>query len=162
MKPTQLKHKDVAKLRESILYDQQEGVCCICGRVPKIACLDHSHTKRTKGTGLIRGVLCSTCNVFIAKSENNCVRYAIELKDLPKILRATADYLEQEHYPYIHPSEAPKEPKLTKRSYASLRKWYNNHYRGRATLPEYPKSGKLTKPLERWFMGAEIKPKFYK
>jgi len=161
VKPTQLKHKEIPEIRESIL-SQQDGVCAICKQIPKRPCLDHSHVKRTKGTGLVRGVLCSTCNVFVAKSENNCVRYGISQDDLPTILRACADYLEQDHYPYIHPSEAPKPPILTKRSYADLRKWYHNHYRGSAKLPDYPKSGKLTKPLDRAFKWAGIKPKFYK
>ena len=56
MKPKQLKHKEVAEVRETILV-QQGGVCMVCGVVPKTPCLDHSHTKRVKGTGLIRGVL---------------------------------------------------------------------------------------------------------
>ena len=167
MKPKQLKHKEVAEVREAILCTQQQGVCAVCKCTPKRPCLDHSHVKRIKGTGLIRGVLCSSCNVFIAKSENNCMRYGFSQKELPKILRSMADYLERDHYPFIHPSEAPKQPILTKRSYASLRKWWNNHYRGRASLPKYrvDEKGKpiqkMTKPLNKWFALAEITPRFY-
>lgn len=163
----QLKHKDISEIRDEILYGPQDGVCAVCMEPPKRPCLDHSHTKRVKGTGLVRGVLCSSCNVFIAKSENNCMRYGFSQKDLPTILRSMAEYLEQRHYPLIHPSEAPKVPILTKRSYASLRKWYDNHYRGRAKFPEYKLNNKgkpiqkMTKPLQKWFDSAEITPRFY-
>jgi len=162
MKPRQLKHKEVAEIRETILCEQQDGVCAICKKIPKRPTLDHHHTKRIHGTGLIRGVLESNMNVFLAKIENNATRYAIKHVELPTILRAVADYLEKEQYPLIHPSEAPKVPILTKRSYASLRKAYHNHYRGRKKLPEYPKSGKLTKNLQIFYIELELTPKFYK
>ena len=58
-------------------------------------------------------------------------------------------------------SEAPKPPKLTKRSYASLRKSYHNHYRGKKKLPEYPKSGKLTVGLKKFYIELEVTPRFY-
>jgi len=153
----QLKQRDIQSVRSKILKEDQDGVCLICGNEPKIPCLDHSHKKRTKGTGLVRGVLCSSCNIFIAKSENNCVRYGIAQKDLPNILRKTADYLEREHYHYIHPSEAPKPKKLKKRSYNVLKK----AYKGRAKFPPYPKSGKLTKPLRTLYKTYNILPSFY-
>ena len=152
----QLKQTDVPLFREKIL-NEQNGKCLICGNEPKIPCLDHSHKKRIKGTGLVRGVLCSSCNIFIAKSENNCMRYGFSPEELPDILRSMANYLEKEHYPYIHPSEAPKPKKLTKRSYNSLKRAYT----GRKKFPPYPKSGKLTKPLKTLFESYNITPNFY-
>lgn len=153
----QLKAKDVPKLRKFLLR-KQNGKCLICEKETNDPCLDHSHIKRVKGTGLIRGVLCRTCNSFIAKSENNCTRYGILQADLPAILRACADYLERKHLPYIHPSEKPKDPKITVQSYNRLAKLYS----GRAKFPEYPKSGKLTKKLSVLFEEYKLEPKFYK
>ena len=155
--PRQLKASDIPKLRKHLLKKQNE-ICPICSKKIKDACLDHSHIKRIKGSGLIRGVLCRTCNVFIAKSENNCTRYGILQTELPTILRSCASYLERKHLPYIHPSEAPKVPKLTKRSYNKLCKVYS----GRAKFPEYPKSGKCTKKLSSLFEEYKLEPEFYK
>lgn len=156
----QLKASDVPKLRKFLLKKQM-GTCPICTKHIQDPCLDHSHIKRIGGSGLIRGVLCRTCNVFIAKSENNCTRYGIKQRDLPSILRACADYLERPHLKYIHPSEKPKEPRLKKQSYNKLFKAYKAIGR-RAKFPEYPKSRKLTKKLAELFELCEIEPEFYK
>ncbi len=164
----QLKSSDVPKLRKFLLK-KQDDKCPICSKEIKDACLDHSHIKRIKGTGLIRGVLCRTCNVFIAKSENNCTRYGIKQVDLPTILRACAAYLERKHLPYIHPSEAPKPPKLMKSSYNKLCKKHHAYlllHNGKGESPckltPFPKSGKLTKPLEKLFEFHNLEPGFYK
>lgn len=154
----QLKQKDLPGIREKIL-EEQNGICPICKREIKDPCVDHHHKKRIKGTGLIRGVLCRSCNVFIAKSENNCIRYAIPYSDLPMILRNMADYLERPQLPYIHPSEAGKEPKLQKASYNSLAKVLKKQNK---RVPPYPRSGKLTKELVKLFKKHNISPKFYR
>lgn len=158
-KPKQLKSSEIREVRATILKSQG-GICLICGNPPKIACLDHEHKKRIGGSGLIRGVLCNTCNAFIAKSENNCVRYGIDRENLPAILRSMADYLEKKHYPLIHPSEATKPPKLMKTSYNKMLKWHKNNGSSARVAP-YPRSGKLTKPLEKMFEMAGIQPEFY-
>lgn len=159
-KPKQLKSSDIKSLREHILK-KQKGKCWICGEEPKVACLDHHHQKRIKGTGLIRGVLCSACNVFIAKSENNAMRYGVSKEALPDRLRKMADYLEKPHYPYLHPSEKPKDPKLKKRSFNVLAKKYKEEYPNRKEL-EYPKSQKLTKNLNKLYQEFNIIPEFLK
>ena len=151
----QLKSKDIPELREKILKEDQNGLCPICNQEPKRPCLDHEHKKKIKGTGQIRGVLCSTCNVFIGKSENNCMRYGISQKDLPSILRNTADYLEKDQYPYIHPSEAPKKKILSKNCFKRLARDYINKYPKRKRLV-YPKSKHLTKDLEKKFKMFDI------
>jgi hypothetical protein len=153
----QLKQKDIKPLRDKILKEQNNR-CLICGKVPKVACLDHHHKKRINGTGQVRGVLCSSCNIFIAKSENNSIRYGISQEDLPQILRNIAKYLEKEQYPYIHPSEAPPPKKLKKSSYNKLKKVYTQ----RKAFPAYPRSGKLTKPLKRLYETYGIQPEYYK
>ncbi len=163
MNPRQLKYKEVAQIREDMLKEQ-DGVCAICNRAPTKPVLDHSHKKKVKGTGKVRGVLCFTCNIFIAKSENNCKRYNITHEQLPAILHSMGDYLERPHYPLIHPTEAPKAKILKKSSYNKLKKIY----KGRAKFPVYrvgvknKKIQKLTKPLEKLFIAHNLKPEFYK
>ncbi len=153
---TQLKQKDIAPLRDKLLKEQNHR-CPICGKIIIHPVLDHHHKKRIKGTGQIRAVLCSPCNIFLAKCENNCVRYGISQQQLPRVLRRIIRYLKADQLPYLHPSEKEKEPKLMKISYNKLRKEYN----GRAKFPEYPKSGKLTVKLKALFEQYEIEPKFY-
>lgn len=170
--PRQLKASDVPKLRKWLLK-KQKGKCLICRKKPKTPCLDHSHTKRTKGSGLVRGVICSPCNIFLAKSENNCVRYGIKIVDLPKILRRVAKYLEREHLPYIHPSEKAKEPILTIQNFNKLAAAHLKKYPNRKQL-EYvyskptkrrktnqPKQ-KLNKKLAKLYDEFGITPKFFK
>lgn len=162
----QLKSTDVKTLRADILA-QQGGRCLICGKVPKIACLDHEHSKKVGGSGLVRGVLCNSCNVFLAKSENNCKRYNVSLDELPSILRAMADYLEKPHYPYKHPSEAPKRKIVTKASYNEMLRWHKkNGSAKRVANYRYDKRDRpaqgLTKPLAKMFEMAGVEPKFYK
>jgi hypothetical protein len=163
IKLRQLRQKDVESLRAYIL-DKQKGVCPICEKTIKDPCLDHHHSKKIKGTGRIRGVLCRTCNSFIAKGENNCTRHAIRQVDLPRILRACARYLEKEQFPFLHPSEAPKPKILKKSSYNKLKKVYD----GRARFPGYregkkrSEKQKLTKPFKILFEKYGIEPEFYK
>lgn len=174
MEPRQLKNSDIKSLRKHILK-KQNGRCWICGCKPKTACLDHHHKKRIKGTGLIRGVLCSPCNVFIAKIENNASRYGIANNELPDMIRKVADYFEKKHYPYIHPSEADKPKNVMKKSINKLVAKFKSKYPNKK-LPEIlifkeytkgKKKGKekrkrLTVGLERLYKEFELKPEFYK
>ena len=156
----QLKSKDVSRVREEILAEQN-GRCWICGQKPDAPCLDHHHIKRVKGTGRIRGVLCRACNVFLGKSENNATRYGIQQVDLPDILRAMADYLQKPQYKMMHHSEAPKKPKLQKKSYKKLlTKLKAMKYNKK--IPTYPKLGYLTKSLDLLYGYTGVKPQFYK
>lgn len=159
-KPTQIKQSELPALRETLL-GKQGGLCAICKRPVIRPCVDHQHKKRVKGTGLIRGVVCSNCNVFLAKSENNCTRYGVTVEELPNYLRNMANYLEKPHLPFIHPSEAPKPKKLKKSSYNKLKKV---HTQSSSTLkfPDFPASGKLVKQLEKLFQLHKVEPEFYK
>lgn len=100
----QLLTADIPAIRNMVLEDQG-GICLICKKKPTRPCLDHSHTRRIKGSGLVRGTLCSTCNRYVGKIENNATMNRIKQADIPRILRNIADYLEQPDLPYIHPSE---------------------------------------------------------
>ena len=156
----QLKQKDIPKIRRRLLI-KQKGKCDICRIAPKTPCLDHHHIKRVKGTGQIRGVLCSACNIFIAKSENNAIRYGVSQEELPNRLRLFADYLEKKQYPFMHPSEATPIPKLMKSSYNKLKRYFKQTGR-KNKFPDYPKSGKLIKELEELFKHVNFEPEFYK
>lgn len=153
----QLRHNEIPIIRDELM-EKQKGLCPICDRGIKDPCLDHSHTRRNRGSGLIRGVLCRACNVLVAKMENNCVRYGVVHMELPEVLKNMAKYLEQQDLPMIHPSEAPKPSLLKKTSYNKLKKIYD----GKAKLPPYPTSRRLTKELERLFRKYELEPEFYK
>lgn len=153
----QLKHSEVADLRNKLLKEQN-GICPICTKEITSPCLDHDHKKKIKGTGRVRKVVCSRCNILIAKMENNCVRYGVQQSELPLILRNMAVYLESPQTNYIHPSEAPKAKKLMKSSYVQLKKLIGDTQK----VPDFPKSGVLTKSLQKLFDKYKLEPKFYK
>jgi len=160
--PYQLMGKDISSVRNSILK-AQGGVCKVCGvnlTGDSAACLDHHHQRKNKGTGQIRGVLCRTCNLMVAKNENNATRYRIAQDRLPEILCNIAEYLRSPQFPYMHHSEKPKVKRLTKLSYNRLKQKMDTI--GKTKCPSYPKSGKLTIGLAERFAFYKIEPEFYK
>jgi hypothetical protein len=161
-----IRRKDLPALRVRLLRGQDHR-CPIClralGENSGEACADHSHRKRLRGSGLIRGVLCRTCNSFLAKSENNAVRYRIPLSNLPTILRSMANYLERPHTKFLHPSERPRAPMLTRMSYIKLIRTHDRNLAGRpGKVPPYPRRGGLTKALKRMYDLYGLTPRFYK
>ena len=44
------------------LFARQNGLCAICGVVPDRPCVDHDHT-----SGVVRGILCDSCNIGLGK-----------------------------------------------------------------------------------------------
>ena len=155
-KEIQLKADQVKFIRESILL-KQNGVCALCKNIPKMPTLDHFHSKRHNGSGLVRGVLCNSCNRFLGVVENNLLRNGIDFSDMPEYLRSISSYVKEKHYPYIHPSEKKKPKKLKKSSYNALKRVYN----GKAKFPIYPKSKMLIKPLKILYDRFNIIPEFY-
>ncbi len=156
----QLKQKDVKPLRSKLLKDQN-NLCLICKNHINDGCLDHHHKKRIKGSGLIRGVLCSQCNVYLGKIENNAPRYGITNTDLSDRLRSIANYLDMDDLPFIHPSERKKDPILSKRCFNKLKKAYSSDKPNNKQLV-YPKSKKLTKNLKQLFIRYGIPIEFNK
>ena len=67
--------------------------------------------------------------------------------------------MEKPHHPYLHPSENVKAPLLKKSSYNQIAKLI---VAAGKKAPEYPKSGKLTKPLEAAFARFGLAPEYYK
>ena len=159
----QLKSNEIASTRDEILKEQN-GKCSLCNNTiteTTGVSLDHQHktlkeTIGVDGAGLIRGVLCRSCNVLEGKIWNNTSRYlqSKNVNERIKFLESLISYYQQENYPLVHPSEKEKEKKVSKRNYNKLKKVYTQ----KAKFPEYPKSGKLTKPLEKLFSVYEISP----
>ena len=159
----QLKSSEISTIREDIL--QEQGGCCALCKKPITAesgySLDHQHKKKSEengpdGAGLVRGVLCRSCNVWEGKIWNNTLRYRQpeSVQDRVDMLKSLIEYYEKDNYPLIHPNEKPKEPNVSKKNYNKLKKLYT----GKKKFPEYPKSGKLTIHLMKLFEEYEIEP----
>jgi 5-methylcytosine-specific restriction endonuclease McrA len=132
----QAKSKAIKPLRDALLL-KQKGKCTICGKPAKDPTLDHMHQKRVRGTGRIRGAVCSMCNTFLARSENNAARHGISNEELPNLLRNMADYLEDQKR-IIHPTEVPKRKKVGTREWNRVKKYYFKVFPTRRTLPKKP------------------------
>lgn len=150
----QLLHSQVQFIRNAIL-EKQGGICPLCENEVSLPTLDHYHSKKQYGSGLVRGVICNTCNRITGVIENNLLRNNIAYSDAPKILRNLADYLLNSRTKYIHPSEKPKSPKLMKSSYNKLVKTVG----GKQKVPPY--TGRLSQKLELLFLKYEVEPVFY-
>ena len=162
----QLKSKDIKTVKEKIL-ESQEFKCAICGKPLTLdeAVLDHQHKIRKtdingeNGNGLVRGVLCNFCNPCEGVVYNNLVRYKQIKTDEERIewLQNLIEYYKRPKYPLIHPTEVSKEPHVSKRNFNKLKKLYTLKYPQKKPL-EYPKSGKLTKPLAKLFEDFNVDP----
>jgi len=149
----QLKASQIKIIRDGLI-EKQKGLCFLCKKDIKMPTLDHFHSKRHNGDGKCRGVLCNSCNRLIGSIENQASRNGIDFSDIPMFLERTVEYIKKIHHPLIHPSEKPKEPKVSKRNYNKLKKAYNE----KRKFPPYPKSGKLTNALSDLFKTYKIQP----
>lgn len=149
----QLLSSQVKFIRDCLL-EKQRGKCPLCGRAVEMPTLDHYHGKKQFGSGLVRGVICNTCNRMTGVVENNLIRNGIDYSDAPQFLRCLSDYLENKRERYIHPTEKIKNPKLMKSSYNKLVKAIG----GKQKVPGY--NGKLTKQLEKLYEKYGITPEF--
>lgn len=87
----------VAAIRAKLLAEQGGG-CALCGRKPKVPCLDHCHT-----TGELRGVLCRGCNAMAGHIENNRARHDLRnTADLARFLDSLLPYLHKQHHGMLH------------------------------------------------------------
>jgi len=172
----ELKQKDILPLKTK-LHKQNNGVCPLLGVPVPLdeMTLDHIHKLKSESyapdKGTIRNAIEFRANALEGKITNNWRRYygSDESKhpvDLPTYLRNLADYLEAGAYTengeyFIHPSEVPKAPKVMKSKFNKMVKLFELKYPKRK-LPEYPKSKKLTKKLEKLFAEFNINDVFYK
>jgi len=138
---------------------KQKRICPILKRIIPFedSVFDHKHITRKEiedgkigedGKGLLRGVLHDQANVMEGKIARLYKRYGLnKFIALPELLRNIASYLENPPMPqkYIHPNEKLKVKRLGKRDYNRVKKYYFEMYPKRRKIPEYPKSGKMTK-----------------
>ena len=157
----QLSNKDLTTLR-STLYYNQEGKCAICGESleGQRTHIDHKHATQKEtlgenGAGLVRGLCCANCNCMEGKIVNAAKRY--QIKDLEQWLHNLIEYHKKPTTNFIHPTEKPKEKKVSKSNYNKLKKQYSLSD-NKKKFPEYPKSGKLTKDLAELFNRYGIAP----
>lgn len=169
----QLDVKSLKELREK-WAKEQDNICPILQiDMEDKAILDHYHANKSDNSdidyfkGCVRGVIHSRVNAFEGKLSNALIRVGLrDLIDLPTLLRNLADYYEynrlhSEDVLYIHPSEKPKEPILTKSSYNELQKVLSE--KDLKKLPLYKaKKQKLTKVLQELFEKYNLEPQFYK
>lgn len=96
-----LKNKDIKRLREKWLKEQQGKDAAYPLLDVEIQALDHDHS-----SGLCRGVLDRDVNQLIGKIESNWKRFVKhKITDLPNLLRGIANYLEnnREIEEILHP-----------------------------------------------------------
>ena len=159
----QLKHSDIEKVREEILK-KQNYKCCICNKEISSfeAVLDHQHKFKYEkngedGAGLIRGVLCNNCNQWEGKIWNTTKRFRNpkNVQERIQMLQQLIEYYQSGTYNLIHPKEREAEQKISKLQYNKLKKIIESKNK---KIPEYPKTGKLTKKLKQLFETYNISP----
>lgn len=140
--------------------------------------LDHAHKRNAEAysptKGVVREALDNRANAILGKVENALKRTGLVYEkdfDLPTFLRNAADYFERGAYVdeqgdmYVHPSEVPKVPKVSKSNYNKIKKLYDKEpflpvRKGQKKKPmlQYPTYGKLTKGLGELFKKYDISP----
>lgn len=173
MKSKQLKSSDIKKLKK-FLHKKNNAICPVLKVKVDLnnMVVDHSHSAnarilKTDDGGLVRGIMHRGANIIEGKITNAFIRtglHKIDNINIPSLLRNLADYLEDKTISkkqYIHPSEKPKVPTLSKRNFNILVKLYTKKYPNRKKL-QYPKSKKLTKKLIRVYDEFNLDPVFLK
>jgi len=174
-----MKQKDIRVLKEK-LWLMNDKKCPVLGKALPLEkmVLDHAHKRNAEAysptKGVIREALDKRANAILGKVENALKRTGLGYEkdfDLPTFLRNAADYFERGAYVdeegnmYVHPSEVPKEPKLSKSNYNKLCKLYDKEGftpkrkgQKKKPMPKYPASKKLTKALNELFQKYEVSP----
>lgn len=162
----QLKHSDIKTIKLELL-EKQNHQCPICHRElsEDEFVLDHQHrlnkhqTPGENGAGLVRGAICNGDNLVEGKLSNALRRYRgiTDVNDKIEFLESLIEYYKNYLTNYIHPTEKPQEPKVSKKNYNKLKKLYTESG-SKKKFPEYPKSGKLTKSLNELFEKFNISP----
>ncbi len=168
----EMKSKDIKPLKQK-WYDEADGICPVLKKKVEFdkCVIDHQHKLKSElpdetGKGICRGAIEFRANALEGKITNNFKRLGLDKDiDLSEFLRNLADYLDSnkidEDVLYIHPNEVPKEKKLKKSSYNKLVKIVKKDPNHKKKIPDYPKSGKITKPLKELFQKINMEPEFY-
>lgn len=174
-----MKQKEIKVLKEK-LWLMNDKKCPVLGKAIPLdkMVLDHAHKRKDEAysptKGVVREALDKRANAILGKVENALKRTGLGYEedfDLPTFLRNAADYFEKGAYVdeqgnmYIHPSEVPKEPKVSKSNYNKLKKLYEQEVfvpkrkgQVKKSMPKYPASKKLTIALKVLFDKYEISP----
>lgn len=152
----QLKTSDIKTIKRELL-EKQGFKDAITGKDldEEHSVLDHQHKLRKTqpigedGAGLVRGVLDRQVNVAEGKICNALRRYCgiCTVQERIDFLEKLIYYYRMNKTSYIHPSEKPSEPRVSKRLYNQKKKLYETKFNRK--FPDYPKSGKMTKELEK-------------
>ena len=175
----EMKQKDIRVLKEK-LWLMNDKKCPVLGKAIPLdkMVLDHAHKRNAEEysptKGVVREALDKRVNVILGKVENALKRTGLGYEDdfdLPTFLRNAADYFERGAYVdeegnlYVHPSEVPKEPKVSKSNYNKLKKLYDNEAfiptrkgKEKKLMLKYPVNKKLTKGLKALFEKYDISP----
>ena len=113
-----LSRSEIADVRARIL-SKQKFKCAVCGVKLRGssrggATLDHDHE-----TGVIRGVLCRSCNGGEGKIKNAAIRYGGGKANWRKFLHDLLAYLSIHSIPktqYLHPTHLTEDEKRIKRN----------------------------------------------
>lgn len=170
----EMKTADIRILKEKI-WLANEKKCPVLGfeiSLDKMA-LDHAHKRKDEeyatDKGVIREALDFRSNAVLGKLENSIKRTGLDKMEnfnISTFLRNAADYFEKGSYTeviegeltyFVHPKEVKKEPKCSKKNYNKLAKLYKEANL-KAKFPNYPTTGKLTKPLQILFEKFNISP----
>ena len=154
-----LKHSELKSFREKRLKENNY-ICPICKRKITLenSVVDHIHSQHKSiypdTNKLIRDVICSDCNVLLGKLENQYLRSSKEYKEqvsLIDFLEGVIIYINKhsrlENFlePLIHPIEW-KQPIIKKSNFNKFKKLVKEKLNKNI---EYPKSGKVTRELEK-------------
>lgn len=145
--------KSLEELRRK-QYEKQNGICAILGiKIDyKDAVMDHKHKLKSEecggpeGLGCCRGVIHRNANSFEGKLDRLRKRYGLkDIIGLTDLLRNCIRYIECPPMEpiYVHPSEKPKRPKLSKVDYNRIKKYWPKMFPKRKLLP-YPKDSIMT------------------
>ncbi len=165
----QLNQKDIKAYREEIL-EKQDGICPVLQvKIEEgFATLDHAHEDSLYSEtieGQIRGVLNKYCNSLEGSMRARFKRSGVSgIITFEEFLLNLYTYLMEHRHPLLHPSNKPRTRKLQKRSYQELKREIQevNHYLNKPLkMPDYPKSGRMTKKLKELFESFAITPRFY-
>lgn len=136
--------------------------------------IDHLHCSAKEdpdeetGKGFCRGAIHNCANVVEGKILKDFIRYGLlKYISVPDFLRNLADYLESNKFHsendiYIHSTEKPLKPRLSKNSYNKLVKEIHKNNTKTKIPPFVDKRGNFNKQLEKLFNKYNIVPEFSK
>lgn len=165
MEYRRLKSSEIKEFKLDLL-EKQGNVDAITGKPlkPENSVLDHQHRLNKSqpigedGAGLIRGVLENNVNMCEGKIFNALRRYCgiKTTEERIEFLEKLIQYYKNSTLDVVHPSEKLPQKKVSKFNYNKLKKEFSKKYTKK--FPPYPKSGKLTKDLDKYFKEFDIYP----